>query len=143
MSLFKDSIIEYARETLKTPFVHQGRVLGVGMDCVAVAIHVAKRLGFIYTDVEGYSRGPTGALLESAFNSQECIYRDLDIKNLQHGDILLMRFAIEPQHVAIYNKKGNTIIHGYEAVGMVCEHSLTEIWKKRIVCVYRFEDKTQ
>jgi cell wall-associated NlpC family hydrolase len=34
-----------ARECLGTPFQHQGRVPGVGLDCVGVAIYAAREVG--------------------------------------------------------------------------------------------------
>ena len=52
------------------------------------------------------------------------------------GDLLLMRFAGEPQHLAVFT--GETIIHAYQATGRVVEHSLDDKWRRRIVRVYRF-----
>lgn len=52
------------------------------------------------------------------------------------GDVLLMRFKNDPQHLAIF--AGETIIHSYSTVGMVCEHRLADVWIARIVGVYRF-----
>ena len=55
----------------------------------------------------------------------------------QAGDVLLMRFTGEPQHLAIY--AGPNIIHSYQTVGKVCEHILDAKWARRIVRVYRFK----
>jgi len=134
-------ITKFARECIDTPFRHQGRHIGVGMDCVAVAIHVAKRLEVDHSDVKGYSRIPSNGLIEKAFEEQTCITKVDGLNlfdDLQEGDILLMRFTGEPQHVAIYSKEFDTIIHGYQDVGKVCEHTLDSIWRKRILMVYRF-----
>lgn len=131
-------ILNIARECIGTPFRHQGRIKGLALDCVGVAIHVAKELQIEYSDVNGYSRIPSNGLLEEAFMNQTCITRIHDLNDMQDGDILLMRFAGEPQHVAIYCKENNSIIHGYEAVGKVCEHILDSVWSKRIKMIYRF-----
>ncbi|MBK7357516.1 hypothetical protein [Propionivibrio sp.] len=53
------------------------------------------------------------------------------------GDILLIRFSGDPQHLAIFT--GETIIHSYASVGAVCEHRMADVWAARIVCAYRFK----
>lgn len=55
---------------------------------------------------------------------------------MRAGDILLMRFDGEPQHLALYT--GENIIHSYETMGKVVEHALTDTWNRRITAVYRF-----
>jgi len=49
---------------------------------------------------------------------------------------LLMRFMGDPQHLAIY--AGETIIHAFAAGRKVCEHRLDDVWRARIVRIYRF-----
>lgn len=137
--MFTDNdIIDAARECLDTKFLHQGRIVGVGLDCVGVVVHVAKRLNINHFDESGYSYMPTNGILEQTFEKQECLERISDILTIQKGDILMFRIAREPQHVAIFT--GENIIHSYSSVEKVCEHSLEERWKSRIVRVYRFKD---
>jgi len=133
----QQQIVDTARECLGTPFMHQGRIAGVALDCVGVAIHVAKKLGVQYKDVNGYSMLPANGLLESSLSSQSCI-REVGLNEVKSGDILVMRFSNDPQHVAIF--AGETIIHSYSNVGKVCEHGLNDVWKKRIVKAFRFVD---
>lgn len=73
--------------------------------------------------------------MEAALDAQPCLEI---VTDKQPGDILLMRFTAEPQHVAIYTAD-DTIIHSYEAVKKVCEHSLNSQWAARIVKIYRFK----
>ena len=132
-----DDIITAARDCLGTPFVHQGRIPGRALDCAGLVVAVAQAVGVEYIDQTGYSRSPSGGLLEAALDDQPGITR-IAPADRAAGDILLMRFSGDPQHLAIL--AGGTIIHAWEAPGIVCEHDLTDLWTRRIVRVYRFKD---
>lgn len=131
-----DDIIAAARQCIGTPFRHQGRLPGVGLDCAGVAVHVACSLGYQVADVPAYGRTPSSGQLEAQLAAQPYLERLPNIAARQPGDLLLMRFAADPQHLAIC--AGDTIIHAYEAVGMCCEHRLSSMWRARIVRLYRF-----
>ena len=126
-------IIAAARACIGTPFRHQGRLLGFGLDCAGVAVHVARSLGVGVIDISNYGRVPYGGQIERALDSQPDLER---VATRQPGDLLLMRFASDPQHLAIC--AGPTIIHAYEAAGKCCEHLLSPAWASRIMRVYRF-----
>lgn len=134
-----DRFIASARLQVGTPFVHQGRVPGVGLDCVGLTVHAASRAGFALVDQTGYGRSPANGMLEMALDYQDSLERVYG--ELEPGDILLMRFHREPQHLAIYTER-DTIIHGYEGVTIVCEHRMSSDWVKRIVRVYRFKEQS-
>lgn len=128
-----NEIIAAARAALGTPFRHQGRSLKTGMDCAGLIVHVAQTIGADYHDQTGYGRSPSNGLLESALDDQPCLDR---VSDRQPGDVLLMRFRGDPQHLAIC--AGDTIIHSYSQVGKVCEHRYADVWMARTVDVYRF-----
>lgn len=130
-----DDIIAGARECLETPFRHQARLVGVGLDCAGVVAHAVRSVGCEVIEVAGYGRTPNNGLLEQALDGQSCVERITDVSDRRPGDILLMRFTSEPQHLAIFT--GETIVHAYEAVGKCCEHRLSSVWAARIVRVYR------
>ena len=134
-----DTIVTAARAFIGTPFVHQGRIPHGALDCAGLVVAVAQTVGAEYIDQNGYSRNPSGGLLEAALDAQPSLAR-IAIGDAAPGDILLMRFAGDPQHLAIHADE--TIIHAYEAPGLVCEHDLTDVWVRRIVRVYRFKDLT-
>ncbi len=134
-----DDILNHARQCLGTPFRHQGRMVGFGLDCAGVAIHVARQIGGGHLDVSGYGRTPADGQLERSLDAQPCLER-VALGHRQAGDLLLMRFASDPQHLAIC--AGETIIHAYEHVGQCCEHRLSSMWAARIVRVYRFRGMT-
>ena len=129
-------IIAAARSELGTPFRHQGRIPGKALDCAGLVVRVAVLLDIPYLDHGGYARRPSGGMLESAIDGQPCL-EQVKKSDMQAGDVLLMRFAREPQHLAIYT--GQNVIHSYQASGKVCEHILDAQWKARIVAVYRFK----
>lgn len=129
-----DEIIAAARAEINTPFVHQGRLPGVALDCAGLIVHVAAALGLEYVDVAGYSRTPSGGILESTLDAQPCLFR---VSEARAGDVLLFRFLGAPQHLGITT--GETLIHAYQKAGKVCEHRIDEQWRRRIVRVYRFK----
>jgi len=129
-----DDIIAAARECLGTPFRHQGRIVGIALDCAGVVCHVAESIGLIYDAPTNYPRTPYKGLLEQTLDAQPCLVRADDMRP---GDVLLMRFGREPQHVAIYT--GSTVIHAYEAVSRCVEHAIDAEWLSRIVRIYRFQ----
>ena len=129
-----DDIIAAARAAIGTPFRHQGRTAGSGLDCVGLGAHVLTTLGIPYVDQEGYGRRPSEGRLEAALAGQPRLVK-VPRSDLRAGDFLLMRFFKAPQHLAIFT--GDTVIHAWETAGKVCEHRLDDAWKKRIVAVYR------
>ena len=132
-----ETIIAAARELLDMPFRHQGRASSGKTDCAGVICHVAEAHGLPYADQTNYPRMPGSGRLEAALDEQPCLTR-VPVSTRQAGDVLLMKFAGDPQHLAIFT--GSTIIHAYETVGKVAEHRLDEAWERRIVRVYRFTE---
>jgi cell wall-associated NlpC family hydrolase len=127
-------IVRLARDCLDTPFLHQARVPGVGLDCAGVLVHILQSLGLPCIDERGYPRLPYRGLIKSILDAQPAL-STINRDDMQAGDILLMRFRKEPQHVAVFT--GTGIVHSYSAIGRVVEHGLDELWKKRITAVYR------
>ena len=134
-----DDIIKAARACLDTPFKHQGRLPGRALDCAGLIVAVAQAIGADYRDVAGYGRSPAGNLLQSKLDEQPCLH-GVPVLERQPGDVLLMRFTGDPQHLAI--DAGDNIIHSYAQVGKVCEHRMADVWAARIVRVYRFKECT-
>jgi len=131
-----DEIIAAARECLGTPFRHQGRLPGVGLDCAGVAVHVARRLGLVPQDSGHYGRLPVDGQLQRQLDQQPFLRQRASASDRLPGDLLLMRFTGEPQHLAILAH--GTMIHAWEGAGKCCEHDLTLPWRGRIVAVYAF-----
>lgn len=135
-------IIDAARCLLDTPFRHQGRTPGWALDCAGVVVHVASVFELEYFDQTGYSRHPSDGLLESALDAQPCLVR-VASSEIKPGDVLLMRFDSDPQHLAIYAgfnplAGSETIIHAEIRARKVCEHRFSDDWRGHVVRAYRF-----
>lgn len=136
-----DEVIRVASECLNTPFLHQGRVIGRGMDCAGVLVHCFKRLGVPFNDEMGYPRNPYDGQLDKILAAQPSL-RAISKSEMQAGDVLSMRIKTAPQHIAIHagQVRGHDyIIHGSSEHGKVCIHRLCDVWGARVMRVYRFE----
>lgn len=127
-----DVVIE-ARSWLGTPFRHQGRIKGVGVDCAGLVVGVAQALGIEISDLSGYARTPSADGLRRHVEAQS-----VRVAEAQPGDVYLMRFEREPQHLGIASDIG--IIHAFSAPGKCVEHGIDALWKSRIVGIYRFRE---
>lgn len=130
-----DTTIQFARECLDTPFKHQGRKRGRGMDCAGLIIYVLKKYKLKYVDLEEYPRNPYKGMMQKIMAKQPNLKR-IDRNNYKVGDVLLMKFRRDPQHLAILSYD-NRIIHSYSGVGKVTEHKVDGFWVHRVVAVYR------
>jgi cell wall-associated NlpC family hydrolase len=126
-------VIAEARRHLQVRWVHQGRSRA-GVDCVGLIIKVAHGLGLSTFDIADYSRQPDPVMMRSLLAEH---MEAIAAVSAQPGDVLLMRFEREPQHVAIVTDIG--IIHAYAQARKVVEHRLDSVWKSRIVGAYRFK----
>jgi cell wall-associated NlpC family hydrolase len=135
----QDDIIDAALECVGTPFMHQGRLLSVALDCAGVAVHVCNRLSLEPEDLVGYGRTPLNGLLQARLDAQQFLTR-VSKTEIQSGDILLMKFLGEPQHIAVMGH--DEVIHAYEAVGKCVRHPMDKKWWNRVVHGYRFNGVT-
>lgn len=125
-------IVTEARTWVDTPFHHQARIKGVGVDCAGVVIGVAHALGLSDFDYTCYGREPHRGQLRAILDEH------MDkVAEAQPGDVLLMAFAVEEQHLAILTDT-NTIIHAYGNVGKCVEHRYSDAWVARTRGVYRY-----
>lgn len=132
----KDQIVAIAREYDQTPYVHQGRVKGVGIDCIGLVICVCKELDLIDFDYYDYDRTPDGDNLMQLLKLH-CTPTD----NPEPGDIMVFRIKKQPQHVGIVTERG--IIHAYQGADKVVEHELIQWWKDRIVGAFELPSSAQ
>jgi NlpC/P60 family putative phage cell wall peptidase len=139
VSVEKSDIVAEARTWIGTPFQHQGRTKGKGVDCIGLLYGVAKNLG-IAPDIKslpqeyiGYKRIPENGRLQAALNTY---MEPIRMSQVGPGDVLLFAYKIgQPQHVAIYT--GDTLIHAYNK--KCTEHSMSAAWRRRLCGAYRFK----
>ena len=135
-----DAIVAAARSALDTPFRHEGRDAGAGLDCAGLLVHVARAVGVEPIDRAGYARLPTNGQIEETLqeNVDAGIFVRVPIPEMRAGDLFLMRFRNEraSRHLGIC--AGDTMIHAWAVVRKVCEHRIDASWTASIVRVYRF-----
>lgn len=122
-----------ARCFLGTPFRHQGRIPGRGLDCAGVIVCAARALGLADYDVKGYGRLPDGESFLRHLLAAGC--EKIKVADARPGDLYLIRFEQDPQHLALVTDIG--ILHATAGIGRVVEHRLDEAWSARIVAAFR------
>lgn len=150
-------IVKTARTWLHTPFRHQGRAKGVGVDCLGLILGVAAELGLPVEgwDEPGYGHYPDAAHLRKRLG--EAMW---EIAEPEPGAIGLFRVDGRAQHLGIFGVQSSesgvqarrdqntglrtlnsellTVIHAYAPARKVVEHRFCEEWRGRLVTVFAF-----
>ena len=106
-------VVACARSWIDTPYQHQARLKGVGVDCAGLVIGVAREMGIVSADfdVQGYARQPDGrSLLGWCEQSMRPLARDMMLP----GDVVVVAFDTAPGHMGIagdYAHGGLSMIH--------------------------------
>lgn len=133
------AIVAAARGWIGTPYMHQQRMRGVGIDCAGLVIAVARECGLVDEgfDLTGYAMQPDGSLL-GITDAHMC-----RVAAPQPGDVAVFRIEHEPQHLGIvadYVHGGLSVIHALDQRGhkrgRVVEHRIDDEWRSRIVAAY-------
>jgi NlpC/P60 family putative phage cell wall peptidase len=136
-------LIEEARTWIGTPYRHQGAVKYLGADCVGFLAELAVETRLITPQLRAqfptdYSRQPSAGELRRLCSGH---LAPVPYASRAPGDIVLMRFAVEPQHLGMLtNVDPDYLIHCGE--NGVVEHRLDSVWRARILHVYRFPGLT-
>lgn len=129
-------VIDAARSWKGTPFHHQGRVKGVGVDCAGLIVEAFKEAGKDLEDRTNYGRLPAGGQLRQELQKR---FSRVHGKPLP-GDVLEMSYEGETSHLGIYTEK-DTIIHAngstWKKISMVVEHGYRDPWIKRTRAIWR------
>lgn len=118
-----EDVVAAARAELDTPWMHQGRLPGLALDCAGLVIVTARRLGLVAEawDINGYARTPDGSM------AGVCAEHMQPIGELELGAVLLLAVHEDPQHLAIvgdYRHGGWSLIHAASRAGRVIETRL-------------------
>lgn len=140
-------VVDVARGFLGTPFVHQGRLGGVGLDCVGLLQVVAQGCGIVHQDFTTYPRRPRDGELERRI-SAHCTR--VDNRGGPYlipyqvfgdpGDFLLFWMnpaTKEAHHVGIRTDVGMLHTHGLQGVKRVVEHGWDDFWRERFLSAWR------
>jgi cell wall-associated NlpC family hydrolase len=128
-----------ARRWIGTPYHHQARSPGVGLDCIGLLICAARELGHVPPDfnVTGYRRVPDGHSLMRHLGEQVTQIAQSD---MAPGDYVCLAFDKHPHHVGIigsYPLGGLSIIHANSKTGRVEETRLVFNDAMRFVAAFR------
>jgi cell wall-associated NlpC family hydrolase len=126
-------VVQAARQYLDTPWRHQGRSRS-GMDCVGLLIAVSRDLGVPVEDDTHYSHFPDSSLLLGHLKKYT---EELPLAEAQPGDLVLMCVRGRLQHTGILTERG--LLHAAACYRKVCEHGLTDEWRRTIRQVYRWK----
>ena len=134
----REAFIEAARFCIGTPFHHQGRMAGMGLDCIGLVIHALAAVGVNVQDNTQYGRQPDAQALHDALLAHgfvrcaDCY----DEQAVQAGDIALFRFHGAAEHVGILSSK-DSIIHAFAPARKVVETEMGTTWQTRCLGLYR------
>lgn len=137
-------IVDEARTWIGTPYHHQARLRGVGVDCIGLVGGVALALALPgadawarEADLHNYARTPDPALLRDACARYFDRVTNADARM---GDVLLFALDGQPRHFAILvSEYPRRIVHAYAllAARAVVEQSLP-IARATWIATYRF-----
>lgn len=130
----RSDLVETARSFVKTPHKHQGRLPGIGIDCVGVPVCVAILHGIPHEDYTNYGRRPDPA--ELIAHLERNLDR-IDPASALPADILCfwIRGADVPQHLGIITPYG--LVHSYAGSQRVVE-TVLGAWEERIHSAWRY-----
>jgi cell wall-associated NlpC family hydrolase len=134
----RDRIVATARECIGTPYVHQGRVKGVGIDCAGLIIVVARELGLVAPDfdIDGYGRRSEGVEMLELF--REFCGEGFHAGQFA-GDILMFQKG-DWRHCGILAVRDCrlTVIHTHGAARACVEHEIDDYWRSLYLTTFRF-----
>ena len=128
-----EKVVQTARTLIGTPYQHQGRTPGVGLDCIGLVIAVGHQLNLFSYDYTNYSRDPDGQLVTKI--EEHC----QKLPSLTEGAIAVFKLSAIPHHVGIISKfRGNWgLIHAYQNTSKVREHEFIKWWQDKLIGVYK------
>jgi len=136
----RDAIVAAARRWLGTPYHHQGRLVGVGVDCLGLISEVGRELGILDYDATDYVAMPDGKMMEATCR-EYLVEQPIDTTP-RPGDIVLMWISLRrlPQHLAIFVPWDQRIgiIHAHQRFDDVKAHSYDDYWIKRTVRIFSY-----
>lgn len=135
---------EIARSYVGVPFCHQGRCRETGLDCIGFLLCVLHDMDWeplspATTNVLAYSRFPDGTMLRDYLELET---DEVSWEGKKQGDMVLMKFKKEPQHVGVLLNRTDgaiSIIHSLFDKGVV-EHILDASWEHRITGIFRLKE---
>lgn len=132
-----EHMIAAARACAGTPYRHQGRSPGNGLDCLGLIISAVSAIGINVVNTPDYGRSPRGDVLLDALQGYPLT--EVPKTDIQAGDLLVFRFNSQPQHFGLATGP-DTMVHSFSVVGSVVETNIGISWLSRLTHVFRIEE---
>jgi len=127
-------VVSKAREYIGTPAVHQGRVKGVGIDCVGLIVCVGRECGALITEaIPCYKRIIRNRIVEKLLAEQ------FDVCNiLTPGSVVVLGNPVKMigHHLGVYT--GPTIIHASGAAKHIVETVFESPLKEKFISAWSY-----
>lgn len=143
----RDAVIKEARTWLNTPFAHQQRIKGVGVDCANFLAELA-RASEILPDVEferTYRQRESGEAMTELLSSYCYLIFDppgIDLRRIRRADVLALcdeelREPNRPRHLIFVTALEKYLKGIHASARGVREHRLSLAFTRRIHSVWR------
>lgn len=139
------SIADYARNWIGTPYIHQASCKGAGTDCLGLLRGVWREIyGAEPELVPAYTPDWSEPQREERlFLAAKRHLREKPLEHMESGDVLLFRMRGRgvAKHLGIIGDAGDapTFIHAYSGHSVV-ENALTLPWRRRVAACFSFPD---
>ncbi|MDF2097320.1 C40 family peptidase [Aquibaculum arenosum] len=132
------AIVAEARGWIGVRYRHQGRLKASGVDCVGLAVGVARELGLAVADRLDYPRRPDPETLRAGLAEQ---LLEIDPAAALPGDLLRLAPGGKATHVGICSRLADGrpgLIHAYAPCRRVVEHGWDGRWPGLAVDAWRW-----
>lgn len=122
-----------------TPYHHQGRVAGVGLDCIGVPILAARAAGCEVHDFAGYGPLPMPEVLLREI-AEDC--EQIPTAEAKPGDVLCFKSGLTtPTHFGVL-VDAEHFVHAYNKLDRVSVQLLDARWQRALHSVWRIRGVT-
>ena len=134
----RDAIVAEARSWIDTPYVHAGRVKGVGVDCVQLVVACGLTAGMADPELPSYGFQPDSEVMMLELQKH---LNPVPFRKLLPADLILFRSGGTLIHVGIVSQLyPMAFLHAFnkDSVMKVVEIELGDFWRKKIAGCFRF-----
>lgn len=144
MSTLAQDIVTEARSWRNTPFLHQGRLKGLGVDCAGFVAMVAQNVGLTEVEIPHDYKPREDGTAMMAMLSQHLDF--IPTSEARPGDVLalcdeMLREPDIPRHLAFVTEvRETTTIIVHASKHGVREHRIDSAWRRRIHSAWRIKE---
>lgn len=138
MMTARSEVVRIALSYVGTPYAHQGRLPGVGLDCYGVIGCAYREAGIDLPMRSDYSASPSQPEL---YRWMDAHFDHVGLQDIQPADVLVFRMVVEAQHMAIVLSINPVVmVHAYRRVGAVVRHEFVPPWSGLLMSAHALKD---